>query len=353
MIRDYLDGHRQFYFPPFKLVAVSVALMIFVGWITGGNSHTVLSELVDEIGLSDAKDWADVKAFSVDFFARYNLSDSLLTVATSGMWLMWSLSKNLLYELLFIGVILLICIWLAFIRVNRYNFVETYIFLTYILSQFLMCLIPYRLFSWFQSMMTSAAAGTTSSLLGAVCTGLGTVIDYALLIYCFAIIVLVIMDFCQFFNLSWKSTLLHLVITVFVAIALFTGIAAIVNSIVDKDYTIFGTWFYAITVVAVVAQGFFYAGKVIDQNKVLVPNWVMTECKLSMLSLLAVPKVLNPPGDAFFPFMGNLLFFSLCAALAVFLSLSPITVYKKYSRKWLALLPMLVVFALLMLIKRW
>ena len=40
MIRDYLDGHRKFYFPPFKLVAVVVVLLVFVGWLTG--SHAFL-----------------------------------------------------------------------------------------------------------------------------------------------------------------------------------------------------------------------------------------------------------------------------------------------------------------------
>ena len=35
MVRDYLGGHRQFYFPPFKLLAVSIVLVVFVSWLTG------------------------------------------------------------------------------------------------------------------------------------------------------------------------------------------------------------------------------------------------------------------------------------------------------------------------------
>lgn len=35
MIRDYLMGHRQFYFPPFKLLAVIAVLLIATSWLTG------------------------------------------------------------------------------------------------------------------------------------------------------------------------------------------------------------------------------------------------------------------------------------------------------------------------------
>ena len=46
MVRDYLNGQRQRYFPPFKMLAVMALLLVFVTWLTNQKHYSFLGELV-------------------------------------------------------------------------------------------------------------------------------------------------------------------------------------------------------------------------------------------------------------------------------------------------------------------
>ena len=351
MIRDYLDGHRLFYFPPFKLVAVTVVLLVFVGWLTGSNEHSILGLITEFFGLNEAKDWTDITAFAETHFARFHLSSTLMSIASTVTWFIWFLSKHLLYEWLFLGTVFFICIWLAFIRVNKYNFVETYIFLTYVLAQFLLCLVPGDLLSWFGGAIKSLAdAGTSSSLMTNVYSGLLGFTDFLTTVYIIAVTFLLFLDFRQFFGLTWKSTLVHLVLTFIVGLTLFAGIASLVGSIVEKNPFSIETWIGSVFEIVLVAQGFYYAAKYLKANKEIVPGSVINGRKTAMLSLLFIDKVTIAGEGSIFSFLLDLFLIVLFAGLSVTLSLLPVVVYKKYHRTWLALLSLSAIFLLLVVV---
>ena len=351
MIRDYLEGHRQFYFPPFKLVAVSVLLLLFVGLLTGNPDHSLLGIITEDLGLSEANGWEDVKVFAETHFARFKLSSALLSIATAITWLVWFLSHNLLYEYLFIGTALFICIWIAFIRVNRYNFVETYIFLTYVLAQILLCMIPSDVISWIQNgIQTAASTGTPSAFMQTVYSGLMGVTNFLAIVYVCAVCFLLLLDFRQFFGLSWKSTLVHQLLTFVVAVMLAVGVGPLASIIVEKDISKAENWVIAAISILLVAQGFYYAGKFLNTNKELVPKSVINGCKTAMLSILFISNVDIFEGGSFLAFVGNIFLIALYGMLSVVLSLLPVVVYKKYHRKWLALLSLSAALMLVILV---
>ena len=331
MIRDYLNGHRQFYFPPFKLVAVVVVLLIFVGWLTG----TVLSPLgwfAEMSGLNEANDWEGVKSFVEEQLGNYkgNISDSLLSVLNTLAWFIWFLSKNMLYEWLFIGAILVICVWIAFKSVNKYNFVETYIFLTYVMAQFLLCMIPGTLLLWLNDSFRSVSPFLHS------CTG------FALLLYLISVCVLFILVFRQFFGLTWKSTIIHLFLTLLVGFGLFILVALLIACIATKDVDGILRLFLGVVSVVLIVQGFSYAAKYFKTNKGQVPRSVIIGSKVAMLNILHIFNFSDYYlGDSFFQYIIILFSIILVAFASVSLSLLPIVVYKKYHSTWLALLSFL------------
>ena len=103
MVRDYLNGHRQFYFPPFKLLALAVLFTFVVGWLMGVQMESIFS------GVSDIQ--IDRLTGFAYFFS--NASIGFLSM----------LSKHPLYEWLFVGMFIVICIWIGFRRVSKYKLV--------------------------------------------------------------------------------------------------------------------------------------------------------------------------------------------------------------------------------------
>ena len=106
MIRDYLNGHRQFYFPPFKLVAVAVVLLVFVGWLTGVHGLSPLSFFAEVVGLDKVTDWEGIKAFvaakldaAADALQITGATDlsNLRAFLSAIVWLVWFLSRNMLF----------------------------------------------------------------------------------------------------------------------------------------------------------------------------------------------------------------------------------------------------------------
>lgn len=342
MIRDYLNGHRQFYFPPFKLVAVIVVLLISVGWLTGIHVISPFGSFAEASGLNEANDWEGVKSFVESQLAHYsgNISEALLPFISAMAWFVLYISKNMLYEWLFIGAILVVCIWIAFKSVNKYNFVETYIFLTYVLAQFLLTMIPGILLYWLNDSFRALSPFFHS------CTGC------VLTLYVITVCILLILVFRQFFGLTWKSTISYLFLTLLVGIGLFFLIAVLILCIATKDVEGILKLFMGVVQVVLLVKGFSYAAKYYKTNEGQVPRSVILASKVAMLSIFSIFKITdNFLGESLFWYILIYLCVILLAIASVSLSLLPIAVYKKYHSTWLALLSFLPVVALVFVMR--
>ena len=339
MIRDYLNGHRQFYFPPFKLVAVAVVLLVFVGWLTGIHGLSPFSSFTEAVGLDKVNDWEGIKVFVGQRLDKIELrlegydfviSSALRSVIAAVVWFIWFLSKNMLYEWLFIGAFLGVCIWIAFIRVNRHNFVETYIFLTYVMGQFLLCLIPGTILVWLKGSLA------TVSPFFDVCIG------YVFCAYSIAICFLLLLDFRQFFGLTWKSTISHLLLTFLVGITLLIVIGALITNIALKDFDAVASIVIDLTALVLIVKGFCHAKKILRANET-VNRVVIICCKAAMLVILYIFRLdsIISVKPVFLYFILVLLAMVVYTRLSVYLSLLPVTVYKKYHRTSFALLSLL------------
>lgn len=339
MIRDYLNGHRQFYFPPFKLVAVLVVLLLFVGWLTGTHALSPVGIAYEITGFNGADDLEQIKSFIQSQFESSNISisSSLIPIINTISWIVWLISKNMLYEWLFIGAILVICVWIAFIKVNKYNFVETYIFLTYVLALFLICLVPgvllYRL---------NQSLDTVIPFLDK-CTGI------ILLIYIPAVCFLLVLVFKQFFGLSWWSTILHLFVTLLVGALLAFLIGGIISSIATNDIESFLKMLKDTVSAILIIQGFSYAAKYYKRNKGQAPRSVIIGSKVAMLNLFRLFAIGNSSGASVFQNILILFCIVLYALASVALSLFPVFVYKKYQRTWLSFLSLTLLIAFIVL----
>ena len=354
MIADYLNGHRQFYFPPFKLVAVAVVLLVCVNWITGDNGQSVLGAILEESGLKDVNDWTDITAFVENKLGRFHLSDTLFSAFSAIIWFLWFLSKNMLYECLFIGAVLVVCIWIAFKKVNCYNFVETYIFLTYVLAQFLFCMIPGSILSCAQRGIEAAISSGMGALPTSLLSILDTGVDYFGKLYAVAVAFLLVLDFRQFFGQTWRSTLWHLFLVLMVALALVVCVASIGQGVIDKNFQIIINLLYAIVAIALYIKCFGYADEFLNKHKGLVSQTAINCSKVGMLSVLILPKALdiNRVQNVFLEIVGDMFLAGLYLVLAVTLSLLPVIVYKKFHRSWLACLSLFPVILLVLAVSR-
>jgi hypothetical protein len=128
------------------------------------------------------------------------------------------------------------------------------------------------------------------------------------------------------------------------------GVGSLASIIVEKDISKAENWVIAVISILLVAQGFYYAGKFLNANKELVPKSVINGCKTAMLSILFISNVDIFDGGSFLTFVGNIFLIALYGMLSVVLSLLPVVVYKKYHRKWLALLSLSAALMLVILV---
>jgi hypothetical protein len=321
------------------LVAVAVVLLVFVGWLTGVHGLSPLSFFAEVVGLDKVTDWEGIKAFvaakldaAADALQITGATDlsNLRAFLSAIVWLVWFLSRNMLYEWLFIGAVLGICIWIAFYRVSKYNFVETYIFLTYVLAQFLLCLIPGTLLIWLRGSVASL------SPLLQQCAG------YAFVAYSIAVVLLLTVVFRQFFGLTWMSTVLHLLLTLLVGLTLFTLTGVIITSISQHAYDIVADILLLSIAIALIVRGFSFAKRLLKANKEAVPRAVNYGCKAAMLSILFIFKCMSIAiVPVFLYYIVIVIAMLVFAPLSVSLSLLPVAVYKNYHSTWRAMLSLL------------
>ncbi len=328
MVRDYLNGHRQFYFPPFKLLALSVVFMIFISWVTGVEAESFFSGV------------------SVVPIEKLNLQGPLLVLGSALLWFFGLLSRNLLYEWLFIAVIEVLCVYAAFKSVSRYNLVETYIFLVFVLSLVLLCNIPEMMgtslvrFLEAHSLMVGANA-TASAPLSPVAPVLTAVSGIVSTIYKAVVIFLELLCFRQFYGLKWKTTIWRLLLSLLVgigALALF-----IYGSIASENGKYIA---HGLLWMLLIPAGFLLARAYMKRNKTLVSATVMGLCRIAMLSLLFLPVLSIQLAAGHYSTVWSFVTVALYVPIALVLSLLPIALYKKRRNIWIAALPLLPLIAL-------
>ena len=161
---------------------------------------------------------------------------------------------------------------------------------------------------------------------------------------------LLLLDFKQFFGLSWKSTLLHQLLTFVVGILIVVGVTILASALVYNDFSGFENWVSIVIGILLIAHGFYFANQYLKKNKELVPRSVINSCKVAMLSIFLMDKVKIEDEGSFILFLANILLILIYAIVSVGLSLLPVVVYKKYHKTWLALLSLSAILLLVVLV---
>lgn len=329
MVRDYLEGRRQFYFPPFKLLAVMAVLLAFVGWITGSPYESVFD------GIEDIN------------FSKWQLSPTIMAILEEMQQFLIFLSSNILYETLALGVIGVICIWIIFGRLKNYNFVETYIFLVYVLAQFFICMIPFNLIdggvSLLQQRFLEVSSGNVleiaRTLTAAVCGVWDLVSD---LFYVF-LFLLIVRTFRQFYGLGWWATFRRLLWSGVVAFLMLGAVALIGLTLVKRGAELA---LLELLVFACVSASFLYTRNLLSKNRGIFSAWVYKTCRLAWLPLFLIPVFF---GLSCYKF-GIKWYFIVTTACVIGAATVPLvtmlSVYlqRRYHRGWLTVLPTLLLY---------
>ena len=349
MIRDYLEGHRQSYFPPFKLLAVTVILMLFSYWLTGQNYESVLFNWLHEDILDNMDQYVE----------KFHLSPIMAMVATMGIKFGILLGENPLYELLFISTFFVCCIWVAFRNVKNYNFVETFIFFIFVMSQM-------NLFTIINTFLTGIWGGIQTHLftpqmlsIDAMKPVFGLLSILAILISTVFVLIrlfVIIMDFRQFYGLWLKPTIWRIFLAAM--IGLFTIGGTIVTSLLiynDKYEVllILGIVLFLLLGVYLVFSRYLKVNKN-HLNRVI---YLTTKVMMITAHLVVLLVFLNFISDIEEPELTNILgaFIKSCIDFAVLLlfCVSPILLYKRFKNTWIALIPAALLIILFIMAYYW
>ncbi len=248
MVRDYLSGQRQRYFPPFKMLAVMTVLLVFVSWLTNQNHYSFLGAIVQTYN-----------EFFVDKVNAMSLSSGITGFIDALIRLLTFLSSGPLYEYLCLGVLYVLCVWIAFKRVSRFNLVETYIFLVFILVQFLLCIIPLRFCTGIYALLNEVVSSQTITpikliesqflnILHGVFSGIFSKSWIFLLL-------LWVYDFHQFYQLGFRKTIWHLFMAALIGIVIVFLFLFFILSLVLEGFV--SALIFAISIVIAAVTAYF------------------------------------------------------------------------------------------------
>lgn len=332
MIRDYLDGHRQFYFPPFKLLAVAIALLIFTTWLTGVKYESSFQALFTN---EDSRD------------TILSMTGALATAAHTFMDFVTFLGEHPLYEWLFVSVIILICVWVAFRRYSHCNLVETYIFLIFVLAQQLLLNIPSMIGATLLAFVedhTVLHLGSTLAIpIGPIHGFLDVFGGRLSLIYTLFTFLMIILAFRQFYGLKWKQTLIRFLYASLLGIVIVSVLLIYFISDMDRDEAIlFTTYCLAVTC------GFYGLSKYLHKHRDQITQPVEWACYALALPLLTVFVwgIILRFMTGFHLFL-QILMVPFLVLLFVVGSLLPTVLYRKFRKTWLSWLIVPVALALL------
>lgn len=313
MVRDYLNGQRQRYFPPFKMLAVMALLLVFVTWLTNQKHYSFLGDIVRIYNNSFAEK-----------LSAMSLSSGVSGIIDALFRLLTFLSSNPLYEYLCLGVLYVLCVWIAFKRVSRFNLVETYIFLVFILVQFLLCIIPLRFCTGIYGLLNDVVSSQSITPIKLIESQFLQILHEVFLgIFSKSWIFLLLLwvyDFHQFYQLGFRKTIWHMFMAALIGFAIVFLCIDFIYSLVFEG--IVSALFFAISVV-IAAVTAYYALKYLhsieaDTNPVL---YIVSKVALGVSLLLYI--------FIFEDLLLSTLFFLLCAAC----SLLPIVIYHRLKRK--------------------
>lgn len=332
MVKEYLNGHRQHYFPPFKLLAITIVFTLFFSFLPGIELEESFFSSINET-----------------FLDGLHPTGVLLSLRNAFVWFANFLSRNLLYERLFVGMFQVLCIWCAFRSVSRYNLVETYIFLVFILSQMLLCSMPANLITSLRLFVKAHALSTGGAVMKQFADSFLTLSSLISIVYRVLVSYLLLLDFKQFYGLSWISTIKRLLLSfllgvvVAFCILLYPILVANVDDPSDHDIVIVS----GLTIITI-ASAFVFAAIYLRKNNAVLNTITRWICKVAMLSVLwgiFIPYLVMSTHKWYEAFGAMFLFVAVAAAL----SLLPAILYKKYQRTWLSFLSLipLIVFIVL------
>ena len=320
MIRDYLRGHRQLYFPPFKLLAVSIALMLFVNFLTGDEFESMIGILVEAFQLRKIDSTPTINAIA---HGVVSIGDFL--------------TAHPLYEVLIMVLFMVCCVRVAFRRAGDYNFVETFIFMVFVFCQifiFNLFSAPIEsLYNFVENELLMNKTLTSSPFwagLGGLVSIVAGFISSAFNIF---MAFLYVCDFRQFYGLSWKSTIWRMVYALVVAFAAF-GVLLAIGTIIYKRGVEWGICSAFLVILFFAAYTF--ASNYLHNNKLVVNKFIYHISKWpSSLLLLAMPIISSLVSKETCGYHNIWIVAStalVCSALAAAIAFLPSYLYKKYHR---------------------
>ena len=273
MVRDYLLGHRQLYFPPFKLLAVTMALTLFINFLTGAEIDSFLGSIASEIHVE-----------------KMNLSPTLASVAQSLVNVAQFLSDHPLYEVLILVLFMVCCIRVAFRRVGDYNFVETFIFMIFVISQIYICDLfatPIKSLYILAEKQLLASSSPIMLGIGGLVSIVAELIKWAFYLFTSY---LYVSDFHQFYGLTWKATIRRLLFAVFVAFLILSTLIAIGGAAYEKGIE----WGVCLLLMAILFfLTYIFASSVLHRSKPVVNRYVFSLSKVTSYSLIIAMPFLS------------------------------------------------------------
>ena len=329
MVHDYLAGHRQFYFPPFKLLALMVIFTLFAYFVTG-------QEYVSNFAsISESLDRLTLPPFIQPLLPLVKKFFDLLT--------------NPLYENILTTIVFVCFIRFAFGRIGGYNFIEIFIFLIYLTSLEALIKLPDVLFQGISHLANQhlliPIKSTSPQLYLALYSAGSILLSLVNVLITVALFFYTVLAFRQFFQLSWKSTIKRLLFAFFVAIMAVITIVAIGISL----NTSFELFMYALIIAVIALTSCYFSLNFIRKNKSKlnhrVHSWSIKLGLFYYFDLLMVFVAFATGNSRVkYPLHTEFLIFCGFIAFTFFMTVLPVIVYKKFPRTWIAFLPVLIIY---------
>lgn len=320
MVRDYLRGHRQLYFPPFKLLAVSIALTLFVNLLTGNEFESVIGTLVEAFQLKKIDSTPTINAIAHG-------------VVSIGEFL----TAHPLYDVMIMVLFMVCCIRVAFRRAGDYNFVETFIFMVFVFCQifiFNLFSTPIEsLYNLVENQLLMNKTLTASPFWAGIGGLVSIVAGLISSAFNFFMAILYVCDFRQFYGLSWKSTIWRMVYAVVVAFAAI-GVLIAIGTIIYQKGVELGMCSAFLVILFLVA--YTITSNYLHKNKFVVNKFIYLMSKLpSSLLLVAMPLISYLVSKKICGYNNVWIVAStalVCSMLAAAIAILPSYLYKKYHR---------------------
>lgn len=338
MARDYLNGQRQYYFPPFKLLALTLALYLSVMFLTNSQYKPradILSSMLDNSKLGEM-----------------TLSPVLESMVNGFLQFIDFVASHPLYDLLFFVFFLVCGVRIAFHRVREYNFVETFIFLVFVMSQLNIYhtieTIGQYVYANLNNYFFTAQIMSSSVVMAALGSLTSTVCSLVSKVFSLGIGLLVLTDFHQFYGLPLKSLFLRFVISVVIVLG---GVSAIVIIIVISAKTGPSWGVMSLAVLVMSCFSYYFVEKYLHDNKPKTNNTIYKSSKWMLIVLLCVMPILTNDVEERLIDGHNVLMTLLIAVLitaaSVAFVLVPTVIYRRFHRTWLALSPFVILIVIL------